>query len=124
MAKNDELNEILSKLQSVTSDFEASAIISEDGLIIAQKLPQELPETQIAPMSAAMMNIGVKTAKELKKGELRQLFLKGENGNILIVRSGPHSLLLALTKEEAKLGLIFLSLSKAAEEIDEVLSTF
>jgi len=124
MSKHDELNEILSKLQSSTYDFEASAIISEDGLIIAQILPQGLPETQIASMSAAMISFGVKTSKELKRGELRQLFLKGEEGNIVITQSGSHSLLLALTRKEAKLGLIFLSVSKAAEEIGKILSTF
>ena len=124
MSKPEELNKILIKLQSSTNDFEASAIISEDGLIIAHILPQGLSETQIAAMSAAMMSMGVRTSEELKRGKLQQLFLKGENGHVVITQSGPHSVLLTLTREDAKLGLVFLSMSRAAEEIEKVLSTF
>jgi len=124
MSKYEELKEILSKLQSSTNDFEASAIISEDGLIIASILQQGLEETQIAAMSAAMMTMGLRTSQELKKGDLQQLFIKGENGYIVITKSGPNAVLLTLTREEAKLGLIFLSMSRAAEEIDKVLSSF
>ncbi len=124
MSKPEELNNILIKLQSSTNDFEASAIISEDGLIIANILPQGLEETQIAAMSTAMMSMGVRTSDELKRGKLQQLFLKGEHGYVVITQSGPHSVLLTLTKEDAKLGLVFLSMSHVAEEIEKVLSSF
>ncbi|MEN8152906.1 MAG: roadblock/LC7 domain-containing protein [Acidobacteriota bacterium] len=124
MSKPEELNKILLKLQSSTNDFEASAIISEDGLMIANVLPQGLEETQIAAMSAAMMTMGTKTSAELKRGNLEQIFIKGEKGYVVIMQSGPHSVLLALTREEAKLGLVFLGMSRAAEEIAEILSSF
>jgi predicted regulator of Ras-like GTPase activity (Roadblock/LC7/MglB family) len=124
MSKYDELNIILSKLQSESNDFEASAIISEDGLIIASILPQGLEETQIAAMSATILTMGVKTTGELKKGKLQQLFLKGENGYVVISQCGLHAVLLTLTREAAKLGLVFLNMSRAAEDIAKVLSTF
>ncbi|MCK4890205.1 MAG: roadblock/LC7 domain-containing protein, partial [Candidatus Aminicenantes bacterium] len=116
MSKPEKLNSILVKLQSSTSDFEASAIISEDGLMIANVLPEGLEETQIAAMSAAMMTMGTKTATELKRGNLEQLFIKGEKGYVVIMQAGPYSVLLALTSEDAKLGLVFLGMSRAVEE--------
>ena len=124
MSKPEKLNSILVKLQSSTSDFEASAIISEDGLMIANVLPEGLEETQIAAMSAAMMTMGTKTATELKRGNLEQLFIKGEKGYVVIMQAGPYSVLLALTSEDAKLGLVFLGMSRAVEEIAEVLGSF
>ncbi|MCK5222681.1 MAG: roadblock/LC7 domain-containing protein [Candidatus Aminicenantes bacterium] len=124
MSKPEKLNSILMKLQSSTSDFEASAIISEDGLMIANVLPEGLEETQIAAMSAAMMTMGTKTAMELKRGNLEQLFIKGEKGYVVIMQAGPYSVLLALTSEDAKLGLVFLGMSRAVEEIAEVLGSF
>ena len=124
MSKPEKLNSILMKLQSSTSDFEASAIISEDGLMIANVLPEGLEETQIAAMSAAMMTMGTKTATELKRGNLEQLFIKGEKGYVVIMQAGPYSVLLALTSEDAKLGLVFLGMSRAVEEIAEVLGSF
>ena len=121
MSKPEELNNILIKLHSRTKDFEASAIISEDGLMIANVLPQGLEEARIAAMSIAMITMGTKTAAELHRGTLDQIFIKGEEGYIVIKRSGPHSVLLALTGKEAKLGLVFFGMSRAAEEITKAL---
>jgi predicted regulator of Ras-like GTPase activity (Roadblock/LC7/MglB family) len=122
MIRTDELNNILIRLQASSTDFEASAVVSEDGLMIASLLPQGLEETQIAAMSAAMMTMGTKTAKELKRGNLKQLFVKGDDGYVVISQAGPHAVLLALAREDAKLGLIFLGLSRAAEETKKILS--
>ena len=114
-SKADELNEILGNLRSSSGDIEACAVVSEDGLMIASMLPQGLEEQQIAAMSAVMMSTGSRITQELNRGALDQLFVKGEKGYVIGVYAGPHAVLLALAKKEAKLGLIFFDLSKAAE---------
>jgi len=119
-SKAEELNEILRNLRSSSSDIEACAVVSEDGLMIASLLPQGLEEERIAAMSAVMMSMGTRTAQELQRGSLEQLFVKGDKGYIIGVYAGPHALLLALAKEDAKLGLIFFDLSKAAEETRKI----
>ena len=118
----EKLNRILENLQASSSNIEACAIVSEDGLMIASLLPQGLEETQIAAMSAAMMSIGTRTAQELKRGSLQQLFVKGDNGYVISMNAGPSAVLLALARKEAKLGLVFLDLSRAAEEINKPLA--
>lgn len=123
MMKKDELNNILIKLQSSSNDFEASAVVSEDGLMIASLLPQGHDETQIAAMSAAIMTMGAKAAKELKRGNIQQIFVKGDDGYVVIMQAGPHAVILGLAREDAKLGLIFLGLSRAAEETRKVLES-
>lgn len=124
MPKNraEQLNRILERLQASSSDIEACAVVSEDGLMIASLLPKGLEEAQIAAMSAAMMSMGTRTAQELKRGSLQQLFIKGDNGYVISMNAGPHAVLLALARKEAKLGLIFLDLSRAAEETNKVLA--
>ena len=122
MSRTDELNTALSDLQSSSADIEACAVVSEDGLIIASSLPQGLEETRIAAMSAVMLSMGSRTAIELQRGALQQIFVKGENGYIIIMNAGPHSVLLAMTRQEAKLGLIFLDLSRTAEKVKNILS--
>lgn len=119
-SKAEELNEILGNLRSSSSDIEACAVVSEDGLMIASMLPQGLEEERIAAMSAIMMSMGTRTALELNRGTLEQLFVKGDKGYVIGVYAGPHAVLLALAKKEAKLGLIFFDLSKAAEETQKI----
>ena len=118
----EQLNRILERLQASSSDIEACAVVSEDGLMIASLLPRGLEEAQIAAMSAAMMSMGTRTAQELKRGALQQLFIKGDNGYVISMNAGPYAVLLALAGKEAKLGLIFLDLSRAAEDTDKALA--
>lgn len=122
MSRSEDLNNALSNLQASSADIEACAIVSEDGLIIASSLPQGLEETYIAAMSVVMLSMGSRTAQELNRGNVQQLFVKGENGYVIIMHAGPHAALLAMARKEAKLGLIFLDLSRAAEEVKNILS--
>ena len=122
MSRSEDLNNILENLRASSSDIEACAVVSEDGLMIASLLPQGHEEGPIAAMSAAMMSMGTRTALELKRGTLQQLFVKGDNGYVVIMNAGPHAVLLALARKEAKLGLIFLDLSRAADEAEKVLA--
>jgi predicted regulator of Ras-like GTPase activity (Roadblock/LC7/MglB family) len=114
----EQLNQILEKLQTRSSDIEACAVVSEDGLMIASLLPEGFQDEQVAAMSAAMMSMGTRTTQELNRGTLRQLFVKGDNGYAIGMYAGPNAVLLALAGKEAKLGLIFLDLSRAVEEIN------
>ncbi len=122
MSRTEELNRALSNLQASSADVEACAVVSEDGLIIASSLPQGLEESHIAAMSAAMLSMGSRTASELERGELQQLFVKGKDGYVILMHAGPHAALLAMARKEAKLGLIFLDMSRAAQEITEILA--
>ena len=121
MSRTEELNNALADLQSSSADVEACAIVSEDGLIIASSLPQSMEETHIAAMSAAMLSMGTRTANELQRGDIQQLFVKGTNGYVIIMHAGPHAALVAMARKEAKLGLIFLDMSRAAEEVGNIL---
>jgi hypothetical protein len=96
-------------------------VVSEDGLIIASSLPRDLEESHIAAMSAAMLSMGSRTASELKRGTVQQIFVKGENGFVIIMHAGPHAALLAMARKEAKLGLLFLDMSRTAEEVEQIL---
>jgi hypothetical protein len=122
MSRTDDLNNALSNLQAASADIEACAVVSEDGLTIASSLPHNMEEDRIAAMCAVMLSMGGRTAKELQRGELDQLFVKGKNGYVIISHAGAHASLIAITRKDAKLGLIFLDMSRTAAEIAAILS--
>jgi predicted regulator of Ras-like GTPase activity (Roadblock/LC7/MglB family) len=121
VARTDDLNRALRDLQASSSDVEACAVVSEDGLIIASSLPQGVEEMRVAAMSAAMLSMGVRTAVELRRGKLEQLFVRGDEGFVVIMNAGPHAVMLALARKEAKLGLLFFDVARAAETVKQVL---
>lgn len=121
MSRIEELNNALNNLQASSSDIEACAIVSEDGLIIASLLPQGIEEERVAAMSATMLSMGERISLELKRGELEQLYVKGKSGYFIGMHAGEHAVLIALARKDAKLGLIFFDLSRAADATKAVL---
>lgn len=108
---------VLSELNGSSADIEASAIISTDGLTIASVLPTNMDEDRVGAMSAAMLSLGDRTAQELAMGTLEQVLIKGNKGYVLMTYAGTEAVLTVLAKPNAKLGLIFLDVKRAAENI-------
>jgi len=121
MSRIEELNRLLRSLQSGTPDIEAAAVISEDGLVIASALPQHIEEVRVAGMTAALVNLGSRAARELARGDMEQVLIRGAKGYVVMVQGPPGTLFLVLAGEEAKLGLIFLDMKRAVEQISKVL---
>ncbi|MBE0437791.1 MAG: roadblock/LC7 domain-containing protein [Methylomicrobium sp.] len=117
----DMLTSVLTELNGTSGDIEASAVISTDGLTIASVLPAGLDEDRVGAMSAAMLSLGDRTAQELARGELEQVLIKGDKGYVLMTYAGSESVLTVLAKPNAKLGLIFLDVKRAAASTAELL---
>jgi predicted regulator of Ras-like GTPase activity (Roadblock/LC7/MglB family) len=113
--------ERLRDLQVSSPDIEASAVVSVDGLSIATALPQDVEEDRVSAMSAAMLSLGERIALELGRGELDQVYIKGERGNVILMSVGTEAVLTALTREQAKLGLIFLDMRRAADDLTKLI---
>ena len=113
--------ERLRELQASLPDIEASAIVSLDGLTIASALPQDVEEDRVSAMSAAMLSLGERIASELGRGSLEQVYIKGERGYVVLMSVGQDAVLTALARDSAKLGLIFLELRRAAEDLTKLI---
>ena len=121
MSRVENLNQVLRRLQSGSPDVEASALISDDGLVIASVLPQDIDETRIAGMTATLLSLGVRAATELGRGSIEQVLVRGEHGYAVVLSAGRGVLLLTLANENAKLGLIFFDMREAIGEIKQIL---
>ena len=119
--REDLLNSILSELNGSTADIEASAVLSTDGLMMASMLPAGMDEDRVGAMSAAMLSLGDRTARELARGGLEQVLIKGEKGYVLMVQAGADAVLTVMAKPNAKLGLVFLDVRRAADAIGRIL---
>ena len=123
MAKSraDLMVDRLRDLQASTADVEASAVVSVDGLIIASALPSNVEEDRVSAMSAAMLSLGERIAGELGRGVLDQVYIRGKRGYVLLMSVGEDAVLTVMAREEAKLGLIMLDMSRAVEDLATLL---
>ncbi|MCZ7667036.1 MAG: roadblock/LC7 domain-containing protein [Chloroflexi bacterium] len=111
----------LRDLQAGTPDIEASAVVSVDGLIMASSLPTDVDEDRISAMSAAMLSLGDRISNELRRGTLERVFIKGSDGIIVLMAVGEDAVLTVLARAQAKLGLIFLDMGRAANDLERLL---
>ncbi len=111
----------LREMQVSSPDIEASAIVSVDGLSIASALPQEIEEDRVSAMSAAMLSLGERISSELGRGALEQVYIKGNKGFVVLMAVGEEAVLTALASEKAKLGLIFLDMRRAVEDLEKLI---
>ena len=107
----------LRDLRVSTPDIEASAVVSVDGLIMASDLPAEVEEDRVSAMSAAMLSLGERIAGELGRGSLDQGYIRGDNGYVILMSVGEEAVLTALARKDAKLGLVFLDMRRAAGDL-------
>ncbi|MCA0453073.1 MAG: roadblock/LC7 domain-containing protein [Chloroflexi bacterium] len=110
----------LRDLQSTTPEIEASAVVSVDGLIMASSLPAGVEEDRVSAMSAAMLSLGERISTELGRGLLDQVYIKGKEGYVILMSVGDEAVLTTLVREGAKLGLIFLDMRRAADDLEKL----
>lgn len=111
----------LRDLQASSPDIEASAVVSVDGLSIASALPAEVEEDRVSAMSAAMLSLGERIATELGRGSLEQVYIKGASGYVILMSVGQEAVLTVLAREQARLGLIFLDMRRATQNLTRLI---
>lgn len=116
-----ELTQVLRNFQTSTPGVIGCGVISADGFTIASELPVSIEEQRVAAMAAAMLALGEQTTAEFGQGTLQRIFVEGENGHVIVVSAGPEALLSAVARKNAKLGLIFLQMQRAAEMIRQAM---
>lgn len=118
-SRSKSIEKQLDALRLSGSDIQAAAAISVDGLMIACSLPDNLAEDLVSAMSAAMLALGERIARELGRGALDQVFIRGNNGYIVMAVLNDNAVLTVLVGEEAKLGLALLDIQRTAEALRE-----
>jgi uncharacterized protein len=120
-SRSQQIVDLLRAMQASSPDIEASAVVSVDGLTIASALPQNVEEDKVAAMSAAMLSLGERIALELGRGSLEQVYIRGANGYVVLMAAGKESVLTALARENAKLGLLLMDMRRTADALTGLL---
>jgi len=117
----EQMNQVLRRLVQNTPDLEGAATVSLDGLILASVLPAGTDEDRVSAMAAALLSLGERTAQELSRGTLEQVYVRGDSGYIILMAAGEEAVLEVIAGSSAKLGMVLLDMKRAAREIAEAL---
>lgn len=114
--KQEMIDAVLTDLKSATTDIEGMAVISPDGMMIADKLGGESGEA-----AAAMGSLGKRVADTLKVGDLQEINIRGANANILVFDVEHRAALLLRVVANANLGLVLMEARQAQEKLATII---
>ena len=123
MTRADRLATALDDFLAVSPDVEGAAIVSPDGFPIASALPAHVEEDRLSAMSAALLILGERSASELGKGNLAQIFVEGPYGHVVIMAAGDSAVLVGVTSKNAKIGLVIFEMRQAGRRIASIMDT-
>jgi len=111
----------LRELRRSSPYVEAALIVSIDGLPIASDLPTGAEEDRVSAMSAAMLSLGERIANELRRGVLDQVYIRGDNGYVILMSVGDEAVLTVMCDKQAKTGLVFLDMRRAVNMLQRLI---
>ncbi|MFW9867642.1 MAG: roadblock/LC7 domain-containing protein [Candidatus Thorarchaeota archaeon] len=114
------LKDVLEKLLRANPDIIVAMITSMEGLPIISIIPRNYEETKISAMVAALLSLSQRVVLEMEIGVFNQLYIKGDDGYLLVFEADP-ALLAVSTTSFAKLGLIIFECGRASHEIMNIL---
>ncbi len=119
VSRVEKLQGVLDEL-SMNPEIVGSAVVSEDGLIIASSLPSELDEERVSAVVAALQSIAERSTHQIGLGRINRLMVFAERGGVLLY-VGEKASLAVFTRPSAKLGLILLETAEAVKSLKEFL---
>ncbi len=119
--RSDKIVDVLRCLRAASPDVIGSAVVSNDGFMIAALLPGEIDEELVSGMAADMLGLGEKISTDLMGAKLEQTLVRSEKGYVIVNAVGAEAVLVVLTTKDAKLGLIFMDIRRRVSELLKVL---
>jgi uncharacterized protein len=108
---------ILKRLNSTSSEIQASAVMSRDGHTLASVLGETVNSIRLGAMCATLLSLGEKASLELNRGKLRQILIQGEEGYVLLLRIGEKAVLAVVSQPGANLGMLLVEARRTAGDI-------
>lgn len=115
------LTRIMENFLGQNAGLEAAAIVTTDGLVIANAQRVSIDLDVMAAIPSSILSFGKKMVKELMGGSLGQVYIRGERGYVVIFDAGEDLFLTALAEKGANPGLVFLDMERMIHRIVEVL---
>ncbi len=106
------IQNVLQEFVTSVGNIQGVSIMSPDGLALASSLPPGMEEDRVAAMSAAMLALGERIGRELSRGTIERILIEGDKGFALVSSCTDDAVLIVLTDDKVKLGVINLEVKQ------------
>lgn len=120
-SREQTMTEILRALREEGSGVEAAVLLSSDAMPLASDLSDSLQEEVLSVTASALIAAGERVASELSKGDVDQIYLRGKEGDLVVVKVNDHAILACVVDHQAKMGMTLLEVSRCAQRLADVI---
>jgi predicted regulator of Ras-like GTPase activity (Roadblock/LC7/MglB family) len=113
------LEEVLNELVTHNPDILSALVVSDDGLNVASGIPYH-EDDEMALAASDLADMAENFSKRLDQGKLNRILLEGERRTTFVIRASKRTILVVLVPTDTKLGLVMLSMRRAANQIASI----
>ncbi|NPA80055.1 MAG: hypothetical protein GXO29_03265 [Thermotogae bacterium] len=119
---NRQVENLLKQLVKRNPQIKAVAVVNFEGILISSLSLQGANESSFGAMSAALLGLGEHALREIQGGELREIYVRGEEMMLVIVGIGDVGVIAITVDADAPLGVILMEVRRTANALNKVLS--
>ncbi|MBD3229009.1 MAG: hypothetical protein GF329_12540 [Candidatus Lokiarchaeota archaeon] len=117
--KINQLQKLLSNLESHT-ELEATAVVTIEGMRIACAVSGDVDADVYSAASAALVNLGETTLKQLQHGSLKEIIVRGDDGYTILTRAGTSYMVVGSCKIGSRMGYYLALLHRFCKKVQGV----
>jgi uncharacterized protein len=121
VSREQKMVETLQELKAESQGVQGVVLISSDAMALASEMNESVSEEVLSALSSSLVATSEKVAGELACGEVEQVYLRGVNGDLLVVRVNKDALLACTVDSQAKMGLTLMEVSKCALKLADII---
>jgi predicted regulator of Ras-like GTPase activity (Roadblock/LC7/MglB family) len=108
---------VLHDLLESSPYIRATAIVRVSGLTVEAIMPPAIEEERVSAMAAVMLLLGERITEAMQTGRLDKVYIKGEDGHIILMAVGRQAVLTVMATDKAPLGLLFMEMRAASRRL-------
>ncbi|MFX0135892.1 MAG: roadblock/LC7 domain-containing protein, partial [Candidatus Hodarchaeota archaeon] len=118
--QKDTLTNLLNKLEART-ELEACAVVTKEGLRIACAVSADVDADVYSAASAALVNLGETSLRQLRHGGLKEIIVRGEDGYTILTQAGPRHMVVGSCKKMTRMGYYLALLHRFSNKVAQTL---
>lgn len=120
-SREQKMQDLLKRLKEESPGVEAVVLISSDAMPLSSELPEAADEQTLCALASSLLASGERVASDLTRGDVEHIYLRGENGDLLVMKVNDNAMLACAVDHQAKMGMVLLDAGRCAEKLGEVI---
>ena len=120
-SREQQMVEMLKELRTDSDGVQAVVLVSSDAMPLASDMPNGMEEELLSATASALIASGERVARELSRGNIDQVYLRGDSGDLVVVKVNDDALLACTVDNTAKMGMTLLEVNRCAQKLGEII---